>query len=307
MTQALFLALACADLAPESGESPCTSCTLSDDNQFQYDATLDVAVHELASRTDARVDWSGITRDVHGHALAPEEVDTAYLVAFRNLSPAEVVEGIEADTLKQSDVTAYLSCTPVDNACDLSEFGNMGNMLEVQGYFSPGVSTWLVVLGSRREAGALALAFLEPSDASTRDTASMTDSSSTLEVDVDFATLTPRRVAAGDGALLLDWSAVTVDGLGGEFYAPEVTDLFLGRYEQSRDELEASVFDLEVEATESWTMALGGSTWANLASLRGDTAFAGLDTGSTWLVALHCAECMHTAPKLVAFLEPEAL
>ncbi len=306
MTLQLLALLACEVSNKGFADLPCVSCTVTDDHQFGYEAELSAEIFDLAAEQDAIVRWDGLRHDVHGHALDPAEIDMAYLVAFRDLSPGEVLAGLEADTLVQADVTAYLSCQPTDSACALSDFGNMGNTLEVQRYFTPGASTWLVVLSSSREAGALAMAFINPSVDTDVTTALFTDTTARLEVDVDFAAQATLAPETGNVGLILDWSAVTVDGLSNPFHAPAVTELFLGRYSRPREDLEGIVFDMAAEADESWTMALAGSTWANLTSLRGDTTFAGIESGDTWMVALLCGECMDTAPKLVTFLEPEA-
>lgn len=305
MTLQLLALLACGVSQKGFDDLPCVSCSITDDNQFAYDAVLSAQIFDLAAEKDAVVSWNGLSRDIHGHPLDPAEVDMAYLVALRDLTPEQVLAGLESDSLVQADVTAYLSCQPVDNACALSDFGNMGNTLEVQRYFTPGTSTWMVVLSSSREPGALALAFINPSHEASASVASFTDTTAELDVEVDFAALSTLAPETSNASLILDWSALTVDGLGNPFHAPSVTELFVGRYDRPRDELEGVVFDLEAEAEESWTMSLGGSTWANLASLSGDTTFEGIEPGSTWMVALLCGECMDTAPRLVTFLEAD--
>lgn len=302
---ALLALLACPADAPAPDADPCTTCVIGEQNQFSYSAELSIPSLPLGDGADAEIRWSDLRYDVHGHPFDPAAVNAAYLVVFRGLAPAEVLEGIEADTLRQADVTAYLSCTPTDDACRLSEFGNMGNTVHVEESFHVQSGTWLVVLTSTAERGAVAVAFLEPT-ANAGNLAAMGEPSARAVVDVDFTSLAPLRPRAATPDTLLDWSTLDRDGLGLPLDDADATELFLGRYDEPRAELEGSLFDLAEAAEESWTMSLRGSAWANLGGLRGDTPFTGVSNGSTWLAAVLSDNGLVVTPKVVTFLDPVA-
>lgn len=303
---ALLLA-GCATVETDGGDlpPPCLDCALTDAHQFRYTAELHADTVRLAAGQDAVVRWDGLAHDVHGHDRDPfGDIQTARLVAFRGLGPEEVLDALAHDDLPQSAITLYLTCTPTDAACALSEFGMLGNTLDVTEYFVPGQATWLVALVCDDEAGASAFLFLEPDAASDVHEAVLDDGVSSLDVDVDLESLAPVRVPAARTDVRVDWSGVTRDGLGNPLYAPSVDELLIGRYDLTPAELAQGVYDLEEVAVERWSLALDGSTHASLADVTGDTPFTGVVPGSTWILALRCSTCLNPAPRLLTLLEP---
>ncbi len=292
----------CAELGPAAPD-PCTTCVLSDDNNFALASVLDVGTTALRAEADARLDWSTLTRDIRGGALdARADIDEARLLAFRNLEPAEIAEGLAHDTLNQADVTLYVTCTPTDASCMLSDFGMFGNHLDIQQYFLEGNGTWLLALGRHGEPGADALLFLDADEASAADSASVTDSTSALSVDVDLGALTPVVVPPDDRDLLFDWSGLTQTGLGDPIAFGSIDTLRVARFRESPAELESDVFGLEARAEESWTLPVEGWTSASLSDLSGDSLFGGIDASSTWLLSLECRLCANPAPRFVTLL-----
>jgi hypothetical protein len=298
-----ILAGGCVPVDDSAGIVPCTSCSLTDANNFAYSAALDIDVVPVAANAPVRIDWSGLTHDVQGHPLdLATDIAGARLIAFRDITPAAVARGLANDDLEQADVSLFVTCTPTTPGCGLDEFGVLGNPVDVPTYFSEGSATWLVALTSTFEAGAAAFVFLEPKDASLVTSAAIGDDTSALDVDVDFASLTPVVVPAGEAALHLDWSGLTRDGLGNELSLDAIDGIFLGRYTESPAELEGRVFDLETLAAETWEAPVDGLRSLGLGTLRGDTVFAGIDDTSTWLLALRCSSCINPTPRFVTFL-----
>lgn len=282
----------------------CLDCKLDDSNQFEYEADLTAAVIPLAERRDAVVRWDGLSRDLHGHPRdAVSDIDSAWLVVFRDFEPPEILDALAHDDLPQSAISLFVTCEPLDAACRLSDFSLMGGSVDVVPSFTEGDTTWLVVLNSPREVGASSMAVIQPTAGSDASEAIIGDDSANLDVEVDFARLEPLSVVGSTPALALDWAGVTVDGLGNPLNTAAIDSLFLGRYDAPRQELASKVFDLEATAAESWEMPLEGGHQAELARLEGETPFNGIQPGSTWLLALRCSSCINPAPRLVTFLE----
>lgn len=300
----LFTAFACADLSPPEA-APCASCALNDANQYSYEADISVSTAALPVAEDSVIRWDSLTRDVHGHARDPfTDIDAARLIGFRDQSPEEVLEALATDSLRQADITLFLSCASADASCALSDFGLLGNQLDVERYFEDDGATWLVALNSPLEAGVAAMLFLDPSPDAASHEAVLDDRSSSIDAEVDFETLAALKVEANRADLEIDWSDVTVDGLGNALNAAGIDELVLGRYDARRGALGSKVFDLESAASEVWTMPIDGAPGANLGDLAGDTAFEGISGASTWLLALRCSTCLNPAPRLVTVLEP---
>ena len=298
----IALVSGCAPIGPADPD-PCTTCVVSDNNNFSLSSVLDVGTAALRAEADARLEWSTLTRDIRGGALdARTDIDEARLIVFRNLEPAEIAEGLAHDSLNQADVTLYVTCTPTDASCMLSDFGIFGNHFDIQQYFIEGDDTWLLALGRHGEASADALLFLEAHDASAAGSASVTDTTSTLNVDVDFVALTPVVVPAADRDLQLDWSGLTRTGLGDPIAFGSIDTLRVARFSESPADLESDVFGLEARAEESWTLPVEGWTTAALADLAGDSPFGGIDATSTWMLSLECGLCANPAPRFVTLL-----
>ncbi|GDX82376.1 hypothetical protein LBMAG42_41870 [Deltaproteobacteria bacterium] len=301
----LTLLLACAE-DPElldSAEGACVRCEVTDSNQYRLEAELSAASIPLRAGHDATVEFTALTLDLQGHPIDPLlDVDQASLLAFRDLTPDEVREGLVANTLEQADVVLWLSAFPTGGIVALSEFGTMGNTLDAQQYFLTG-STWMLALQSDEGRTASSMVFLVPDAASESSAVALSNDTSHLTAEVDLEALEPVVVAADEPTLVLDWSGLKVDGFGHDFAGSDVSQMLLTRYDATPAELSSAVLDLERIAAESWTMELGGSTWANLGALRGDTAFTGISSGSTWVMMLRCETCLNPAPFLLTRLE----
>lgn len=300
----LFLSLAACD----SGEAvdPCTDCHLVDANNYSYTSTLSIGQFPLPEHTDAFVDWSALTVDIRGGALDPmADLTDARLVAFRDLPPDEVAWALSHDELAQADVGAYVTCTPTDASCLLSEFGMFGNQLDIQQYFQEGFGSWLVVLGKPGSLGADALAFLVPTEGATASSADLTDATSSLQADVDLASAEPLVVPPVVTDISLDWGGLTRDGLGDPLDFATVDELWIGRFEESVGTLESDIFALEDLADATWTADVSGVTSVSLEALQGELPFRGVDSQGTWVLALRCNTCTNPAPRLLTLLQAE--
>jgi hypothetical protein len=297
------LLLLCACASSSEGRDPCTDCSLSDANNFTYSSALDIGVLPAAALTDDHIDWSGLTRDVHGHPVdLSADISSARLIAFRDMTPEDVTEGLANDNLAQADVTLFVMCDPTQPSCSLGQFGLLGNPVDVPSYFAEGSATWLLALMSDVEPGAAAFAFLSP-ETGAADTVRIDSDTSALDATVDFLSLRSVLVPEGEPAVTVGWSALTRDGLGNDLSLQMLDEVFVGRYDLSRGALEARVFDLESLAVESWEAPIAGQLSVRLDTLAGDRPFPGADAESTWLLALRCSTCTNPTPRFVTFLE----
>jgi hypothetical protein len=284
----------------EAGYGPgCAECVLADGHNYSLSSTLDAEVYELAAQTDAIIDWSGLTVDVQGQPVAAGDVDRVVLVAFLQLSPDEIATGLATDTLQQSDATLFVVCEP-DGAtqCALSEFSILGSSLDVEEVFLADQGTWLVVPSTQGQVGGRTFAFLQASSTSTATTAAFDNETAALGVDVDLRSLDPLVVVEG-GELIVQWGALTQDGLGNPMQVSSLNQLLVARSPWAVSDVEANILDLERDATELWSMDLGGGAEADLSELVGPRPFEGLDGSGTWWLGLRCSGCQHPAPRFL--------
>lgn len=280
----------------------CQSCTLRDEQNFRYQADLEVEVLPVPAGVDLRVDWSALQVDLQGHPIDPQGgIAEAHVVVFPELRPDEVALRLTTEGVLATDIQLYMSCAPVGTGCDLSAFSLFGSTLDVGEVFVPGSGSWLVLVEPASGVGAAGLLFLSPEEGVAPTLASVRSDSATLEVEVDLGSLEPLVLPAGSRAPVLDWSALRTNGLG-QALEPEYIDrLQIARFDLGVEELEQQVFDLEGLATGWWELDVEGSTQVSLDALPED--FLGIDADGTWLLALSCSSCEVPAPRFVTVLQ----
>jgi hypothetical protein len=288
----------------EEAVAPCTECSVSNEQNFRYEVTLDIGHTTLAELQNSLVEWPSLGTDYRGNPFDGRTGGgEAWLVGFRDTGPDAVRDGLLHDDLAQAAMTVYSTCATEEASCLLGDFGMGGNELGLDGYFAEGSGTWLTVVVDDTTGQAASMMFLEPSATGDATTASFESGTSTLDLDVNFHEQESVVVPAGDPAITLDWSQVSRNGLNDAFVAEQVDELLLGRFEQSRDELESHVWDLETMADPVWTVPVDSAGFATLDEAEGDEAFEGIDGEGTWLFALRCSRCLNPAPRFVGFLE----
>ncbi len=279
---------------------------LSDDDNYAYSGALQAPSFPIAELSDPVIDFSGLTEDLQCHDLDPVgDIDNAELIVFQHLSEDEVALGLEEDSLLQSDVGIYLSQQPGDaTSVKLSDFTLFGTDADIETFFTETSGTWLVVLTTGEEIGlgARMLLFLDPLAGETSETAVVDDGCSVLDFSADLTSLDPVTVVPS-GPWELDWGELTTTGQGQDFVYSDADGVMVGFYEGlSPADLEGQFLDLELVATELWTMDIPAGTSASLSGLEGFTGFTRTD--GTWIFALRCSTCPNPAPLFLTVLEP---
>jgi hypothetical protein len=291
----LFLA-GCNGSATDTSSQPCDPCVLGEENNYSYTPHIEARSYEVASHEDIRISWAELQHDLLGHDLDPADLDLATLLVFGSLTQEQVLDDLGHDRLDQSDLEIGLTCSPTDESCALSEFGLLGNKLDVQTYLVPGSGTWLVIPGRQGQAGAASMVFLDPNDKTPpAEVLSIPEGSATLTVDVDLSSLTPLTVENG-ASPALDWSGLTLDALGNAISLSRFDRLLLKRFDLDIPAIEDQFLDLEVLPGDSWEADIGGLTTFDLSELED---FGGLEPTGAWLLAVQCSTCTNPAPRFL--------
>jgi hypothetical protein len=285
---------------PKDTEQPPGLIELSDGHNASITMSLGAHTARLASGQDATIDWSALSLDLMRRPLDPStDVSDARIYAFQTLTPEEILAGFAADELSQSDVSFIVSCEPQDARCDLEDFVTMGHQFIAKRDFVEGRGRLMLELLGDPELGPLALAFLEPDASSSAHVYAMQDGDSSLQLELELGgsaiPLAPGHTPT------LDWSGLTQDAQGGSIDADDLDRLQLYRFEQAADTEDP--YTWATRAAERWSLEADDAQ-VDLAALEGETAFTGIDTGSSWLLVLSCSRCNLTAPRFVGLLEP---
>jgi len=279
---------------------------LIDANNYSYTGTLDGPRFELSELGDPLIDWSAVETDLQCHPLDPvKDIDNVQLLVFPYLSEEEVEQGLAEDTIEQVDLGVYLSIEPGDRtSVNLSEFTFFGTDADIEKVFTEGSGTWMVSFATGFDVGigSRTLAFLHPSAKSVESAAVLdADGCSILDFEADLEALEP-AAALAEGPWLLDWSKLTTNGQGGPFEHGDIDEIMVGRYEgQTAASLEGQFLDLELIATELWTMPHIGGSAADLSEVKG---FPGFTAEGAWVLALRCSTCPNPAPLFLTMIEP---
>lgn len=311
MTTALALSLAasllaCGDKADDSGAVE-ANIFLADANNFSY--TGDISVPSITTRSGADVEvcWGDLSKDLQCHDLDPvNEIDNVGLVRFPHMSQAEVEVGLSENSLLQSDISGYVewNTNHSDTCINLSQLSFFGTTIDITAEYTESGGTYMLLLAEGLEpgVGARMITFLAPSEASDVGSVSLEDNGcELLDFEAELETLTP-AAAPASGPWVVDWSALTRDGLGAEVTLESIDGLMLAFYEgKSAADLEASFLDLEQIATTLHQVNLEGGTVYDLSQVSGFSGFTG---SGTWVLALTCSRCYNPAPVFLTIVEP---
>lgn len=277
----------------------------TDANNYGYTGTLEVESTDVKVAHDVEIDWSGLTTDLRGRAVVPEEIDKLLLIAF-GPEPDDVLAQISANDVKQSDVHDYRLFTNSEgvSSTSLSAFSVLGNDFQPEDdlVVREDVGTWAIALQDEVDDrdDILALAFMNLLEDTENSQVSFHDETTVLNFD---ATLGEALETGEDLTYTLDWSEVTLQAGGTPFDPLEADRLFLGHVSMESDaDIEANFVQLLEVADQVYQLGVYGETSADLALATDDdgVAFPGFTTGGSWIVGIECTTCTSPAPVLLA-------
>jgi len=283
---------------------------VADEHQFSYAATVQIDSVDLRAETSAPLRWGELTTDLLGHPVDPlTDLDLISLVAFADLTQDEVRAAIATDSLPQSEVSLFVTCEPDVPECPLGDFSLFGQDNDIERYFEEGSGTWMLTLASGEVAASAQLRkllFLRPVAGIEEGAASVTDGSSSFTVNADLTGATGLAAPLGVAELEVDWSALTIDGLGLDLQTQRIDQLTLARFGGlTLGDVEADFLNLEQIGDGYWELALDGEATADLSAASGpDGPFPGFDGGAPWLLALRCSTCRSPMPLALVPIVP---
>jgi hypothetical protein len=299
-----------------------------------------------ANEPNLDFDWSGVTTDFLGRKMDPAtDIDSTLLVIL-SLTAEQFEQHLNADdgTLTQFNQGALqLLTNKTLTKGNLEDFGvptqpqntyktSADVKKGVDDYLNPAVSdptkTILALMpstGTDPGSGARMIQVFTVDTASTTTslalgsntrtapganghTGGTTGPSMSVTYDTSLQKLTPLGLPAGNPNITVDWSGLTMNGLGRTWEARSITKLTVGHYTQSLTELENQFFDLETIATSLYSEYVPSDDPISLSGLKDAqmNAFPGIDDSGTWIMALFCDPkyCGNPAPWFLTVLKP---
>ena len=113
----------------------------------EWNVSVELPSLSLCSGCDLTIDWSELTTDLVGDTIDPNEDATHLsLYVFDSGAQAELVEGLVAQTLDQSQMMARWACPTSNSQALLSDCAFVGHSLNPEEYFVEDWGLWLLLL-----------------------------------------------------------------------------------------------------------------------------------------------------------------
>lgn len=310
---------------PACPTDPSVPISLTDETNYSFTSTLSIQMQTLKDNTDLVFDWGAVTRDFYGLDVNPAtDIDTV-LISLWNLTPAELEDRLNRDTLTRNANEGAIMVYPdgTYTSTNLLSFGLLGASLpnpdeiwkrfdtsRPDYQFPQDKHTFLLMAATGTDLGRggrmLALFNVDPT--STRTTLALDNDSTKLDAHADLQKAKPVPVPAGMPSVTIDWSQMTVNALGNEYLPTEITRAVVAHFATSSiADLERDFLRLESTADGWWSGEVLAGTSIDLGTLKDATGatFPGVDDNGTWLAALFCTTaCNNPAPWSITILEP---
>jgi hypothetical protein len=309
-----FLALTALTSCGGDPLMPEGNVVVRDQNNYTSTGSLSIDTIETAANGDLDICWTNVTDDIQCHVVAPQtDVDNVAMLRMR-LTEAQVEERLSKSMLPMSEVDGYLDFQPdhTGTCAKLSQLTFFGTVVPIADeYFESTERTYLMVFtkGTKPGLGARTMTFVKPTSTSTNTRVDAPKGCGLLEFTANLSSATPVDVPAA-GPWIADWSAITRDGQGNTVIFAKIDGATLGFYEgMDVAQIEADIFDLELNATKLWDVKLMGGRSVDLATAKDRATgapFPGFSAGGSgvWLLALTCSTCQNPAPVVLAVLNP---
>jgi hypothetical protein len=291
----------------------------SDASNYAFASTLSLPPVSVAPGVDLTFDWSGVTADMRGRPIDPKKDLNLVAVTMWQLSLPDLEAKVNAETLVMRDLTVLPLTFPTDgsktsaNLVDFTFVGQVVDPVTILSYFD--VATYptsnhvymvLAQTGTLLGQEIRMLQAFRLDATSTNTTVKLTNASVQLAYKANLHDLVPLTTPARQAGITFDWSALQSNAFGGAFDPTAITEILVGRYQQSPTELEARFGELDSIATDLYRGEILAGTSFDLSQLEDSAGkrFAGIDESGTWLVALQCGTCRNPAPWYLSRLVP---
>lgn len=311
----------CPAFTKDSENNNKVAATEASNYTFSSKVTLG-KTHPVKAKTDITFNWSGLTKDMFGATMDPKaDVGNLgmILVPLTKEQLEQKINDDSFDTENRAAAATLLTGGTLDQA-STAEFGLLGNpiqhdvlmgQLDSEAY-PPSTHTYMFMVGSgdtEGKDGRMLTLFSPTADAtSSVVTVDNGDGATTCDYSATLDKLTPVVVPTGTANVFFDWSALTKNAAGRTVDFVGITRVMVASYTQPVADLQKkeNFLKLEEMATDTWTSTdLYGTTVVFSTLKKADgTAFTGIDSTHTWIIALENTGALNPAPWFITVLQP---
>jgi hypothetical protein len=305
-------------------DDPTAKIQITDDTNYTLSDAFTIEKTTLKDATDLSFDWSALTVDYFGKAVAPASDIAQVLISLWNLTPAELADALKKDDLPLSTNIGVISTFPdgTYTAKNLLGFDLLGQPLPTDELWmrfdtsNPGFQypqafyTFMLSAASGTVVGKgtrmLSLFTIDP--AATQTSLALTNASTKLDYTVSLTKGRPVQVPAGMPSLTIDWSQMTTNAIGNEYLYSQITLAAVAHYRgRTLGDLERQFLDLQDIADGWWSAPVIAGNSIDLGTLTdaSGASFPGIDGDGIWMAALFCVDnCNNPAPWSITILQP---
>ncbi|HTQ08331.1 MAG TPA: hypothetical protein VMI54_30965 [Polyangiaceae bacterium] len=324
----------------------CASGTLALQSANNYAFTSNITLTPLsikANEPNLDFDWSGVTTDFLGRKTDPAKDVDSVLLAVLSLTIDQFETHLNNDDFLRPFVPGALQLLTNQTLtkANLEDFGvptqpentyksSPDVQTSVMQYLAPATADSPKILALMPSTGTdpghgarmIQVLVLDPNSTTTSvtlgpdtvvpagtngHTGGTTGPSASVTYDANLHALTPIKIAAGSTDLMVDWNALTMNGLGHDWVSRSIGEITVGHYTQSITELENQFLSLQDIATTMYTGYVPSDDPISLTGLKDDqgNVFQGIDNTGTWILALFCSpmNCSNPAPWFLTVLQ----
>lgn len=281
---------------------------ITDENNYYFLADVTAGTQTITAQEDTFVDWSGLTVDIRERDMDPaSEVSVVRILRF-TLTQEEVIEGINRDNLRQSDVSgnADYEVSGSETGADLSTFLFLGTPFPPATELVDTDDAYLVsVISVDEESGYedyRMFTFIDPVTGAPPAEVVIDNASASLDYTVDIDGVPAVQT---EGSTLLDWTSLTQTPSDDILTLSNIDAIMLAQYSTATvADLEADFLHIEEAADRLFYGDVSGKGEFNLNELtdQDGNPFEGLDD-SLWLIALRCGTCISPAPLFLGVIQ----
>jgi hypothetical protein len=297
-----------------------------DESNYQFWSRVTLGETQVVkAKTDLTFNWSTLNKDMFGETIDPK-TDVGNLgMIILPLSKDELQAKINADSLDIADRAAaatYLTGGTMDRASTV-QFDLLGQPInhdvllgqldEVA--YPQSDYTYMIMVGSGNQYGknGRMLATFHPSASASATEVTIGPNSTTCDYGATLDKLKPVVIPKGTANIIFDWGALTKNAAGRlapdevDFY--EITRVMVASFTQSVAELQKkeNFLNMEKLAVAKWsTTELSGVSvkFSALTNEKDQSAFTGIDSTHTWIIALVNQSALNPAPWYITVLQP---
>ena len=262
---------------------------LTDADNFQYASDVTVPLSPApAQDPDAGLDWCGLEVDLLGQPVSLDVVAEVQILNFPELSVDEFAEGVATDSLTQGMLGLFGEASADECITRVKDFLFEGAELDLHEETLQGSGTWVVALYDS-EGGVLRFHAFEFRDDAVEQTV-------LIGTDAQIVPLVSLAPAVEVGSVeRIDWSDLTVDGLGNPLEHHRLDVLTVARVDLEPREIEERFAELDGLLQDRQDLDVSGTVRAEVQ--------VEPDGQGTWLAALWCSTCGTPVPRVLAVIE----